>query len=272
MISNRMRMYTNLCFSAIAPEDREEKSHMADIIIGPLEIDPTALMSTLSGGQLRRAALARALIEEPDLLMLDEPTNHLDLGAIEWLEQYLKGYKGALVCVSHDRAFLANISKKVFWIDRGSIRTCPKGYADFDEWAEMIIEQEARELQNLQKKIESEIDWTQGGVTGRRKRNVRRMRELGRLREKIRADRAAYKKATEKVEIDALEVAQASARIAEFKHVYKSFTRSDGSELEVLRDFNLNIMRGDRIGIFGQKRQRQINIIFKTTRQRIEAG
>lgn len=229
----------------------EEKSHLADIIIAPLELDPAAKMSELSGGQLRRAALARALIEEPDLLMLDEPTNHLDLSAIEWLEQYLRQYKGALICVSHDRAFLANISKKVFWIDRGRIRTCPKGYADFDDWAEMILEQEAREIQNTQKKIEAEIDWTQGGVTGRRKRNVRRLRELARLRDKIRADRAAYKRATEKVEMDALAVSQASQRIAEFKHVYKSFER-DGKQIPILKDFNLSLMRGDRIGILGR--------------------
>ncbi len=229
----------------------EEKSHLADIIIGPLELEPAAKMSELSGGQLRRAALARALIEEPDLLMLDEPTNHLDLGAIEWLEQYLRAYRGALVCVSHDRAFLANISKKVFWIDRGLIRTCPKGYADFDDWAEMVLEQEARELQNMQKKLEGEIGWTQGGVTGRRKRNVRRMRELGRLRDKIRADRAAYHKATAKVEMDALEVTVASHRIAEFKHVYKSFER-DGRTIPILNDFNINLIRGDRIGILGK--------------------
>ncbi len=229
----------------------EEKSHLADIIIAPLELDPAAKMSTLSGGQLRRAALAHALVEEPDLLMLDEPTNHLDLNAIEWLEQYLTAYRGALICVSHDRAFLANISQKVFWIDRGLIRTCPKGYENFDEWAEMILEQEARELQNMQKKLEAEVDWTQGGVTGRRKRNIRRMRQLHKLRDKIRVDRAAYKKATEKVEMDALEIAQASQRTAEFKHVYKSFIR-DGKESVILKDFNLNIIRGDRIGILGR--------------------
>ena len=104
--------------------------------------------------------------------MLDEPTNHLDLIAIEWLEKYLKSYPGALVTVSHDRAFLAAVSQKVFWLDRGTIRTCPKGYAEFDAWADVILEQEARELQNLAKKVSSEVDWTQGGVTGRRKRNV----------------------------------------------------------------------------------------------------
>ena len=169
-------------------EHFEEKKHLADIIIGPLGIDPKALMGHLSGGQLRRAALARSLVEAPDVLMLDEPTNHMDLEAIKWLETYLAGYKGALIVVSHDRTFLRNISRKVFWIDRGIIRTSPGGYDDFEEWADKILEQEARALQNMNKKLEREIDWTQGGVTGRRKRNIRRMNELHRLRDKIAKD------------------------------------------------------------------------------------
>ena len=232
-------------------DEADEKSYLAYMIIEPLELKPAAKMSTLSGGQLRRAALARALLEEPDLLMLDEPTNHLDLNAIKWLEQYLAVYRGALICVSHDRTFLNNISQKVFWIDRGIIRTSPGGYAEFDEWAEKIIEQEARELHNAQKKLELEIDWTQGGVTGRRKRNVRRMRELGRLREKISADKAAYNKATAKIEMDALEATKASHRLVEFKHVSKSFER-DSKQIPILNDFNLTILRGDRIGILGR--------------------
>ncbi|MBY0407581.1 MAG: ATP-binding cassette domain-containing protein, partial [Rickettsiales bacterium] len=124
-------------------EQTEARHHLADIMMSPLDLDGEALMGTLSGGQLRRAALARALVEEPDVLLLDEPTNHLDLGAIEWLEQYLAQYRGALVCVSHDRAFLKAVSKKVFWIDRGKVRVCPGGYAGFEEWQEQIVEQEA---------------------------------------------------------------------------------------------------------------------------------
>ncbi|MBY0354700.1 MAG: ATP-binding cassette domain-containing protein, partial [Rickettsiales bacterium] len=170
---------TDFVLNGLPVEERsEDMRYRADMVMTPLDIDGTAQMNTLSGGQLRRAALARALIAAPDILLLDEPTNHLDLGAIQWLEDYLASYAGALVCVSHDRAFLKAVSRKVFWIDRGIIRTCPKGYAYFDEWQEQIVEQEARELQNLQKQFEAEVDWTQGGVTGRRKRNVRRLREL----------------------------------------------------------------------------------------------
>ncbi len=232
-------------------EHFEEKKHLADIIISPLGLEPKMLMGHLSGGQLRRAALARALVEAPDVLMLDEPTNHMDLEAIKWLEGYLSAYKGALIVVSHDRTFLKNISRKVFWIDRGIIRTSPGGYGEFEEWADKILEQEARALQNLNKKLEREVDWTQGGVTGRRKRNVRRMNELHRLREKIAKDKEAYKKATNKIDVDPLTPLAGSKRIAEFKNVNKTFTR-DNKKIKILDDFNYTLIRGDRVGILGK--------------------
>jgi ATP-binding cassette subfamily F protein uup len=239
-------------FSGLPEKKRtEEHMYLVDMVIDPLTLEPEALMNTLSGGQLRRAALARALIEEPDLLLLDEPTNHLDLTAIEWLESYLAGYRGALICVSHDRAFLAAISQKVFWIDRGSIRVCPTGYDGFEEWQEKQIEQEARELHNMQKKLEAEHSWTQGGVTGRRKRNVRRMRELHKLREKIAADRASYQSITGSIKVDSLKPPPASKIVTEFKHVHKSFERN-GETLPILQDFSIRVLKGERIGILGK--------------------
>lgn len=232
-------------------EQTDDQHYLADMIIAPLGLSPEATMGTLSGGQLRRAALARSLIEAPDLLLLDEPTNHLDLQAIQWLEDYLAAYRGALLCVSHDRAFLAAISRKVFWLDRGQIKTCPFGYAGFEEWMETQVAQEARELANQQKKLQAEEGWMHGGVSGRRKRNQRRLGELRRLREKLKSDKALHKSRHARIELDGLSTVQASKIIVEFKEVSKSFTR-DGTTLPILNDFHLRILRGDRIGIIGK--------------------
>ena len=232
-------------------EQTEDKHYLADIVMAPLELVPDAPMGKLSGGQARRAALARALVADPDVLLLDEPTNHLDLAAIAWLEEYLANWRGAVVCVSHDRTFLANISRKVFWLDRGMIRTCPKGYAGFEAWAAEILEHEARELSNLHKKIEQEVDWTQGGVTARRKRNQRRLAELHRMRAKLKADQAAYNQTMRTIELDPLAPTLASKIICEFKNVSYSIPRAGGS-LPILQDFNLRVLRGDRIGILGR--------------------
>ena len=233
-------------------ERTDENSYLADMVIAPLGLDPDSPMRPLSGGQLRRAALAQSLVQDPDILLLDEPTNHLDLQAIEWLEGYLSAYRGALVCISHDRQFLKNVSNKVFWVDRGKLKICPYGYGQFDEWLENIVGQEARELQNLQKKVEAEHSWTQGGVTGRRKRNVRRMRELGRLRDKLVQDKAAYRQRSQKIEMDALDTPNASKISAEFKFVSKSFEREDGTKIRILDDFNHLLLKGDRLGVLGK--------------------
>lgn len=233
-------------------ERTEDKSYLADMVISPLALDADAKMGSLSGGQVRRAALAQSLVDEPDLLLLDEPTNHLDLGSIEWLEGYLKSYRGALVCVSHDRAFLSNISSKILWIDRGTVRSNNRGYKYFEGWAQELLEQEARTLHNMQKKMESELDWTQGGVSARRKRNMRRMNELHRLREKLKKDKASYRSVTTGIKLDPLESVQASKIIVEFKEVSKSFVSDEGKKKKILDNFNLRMLRGDRVGILGK--------------------
>jgi ATP-binding cassette subfamily F protein uup len=163
-----------------ANEETEAVDYRIDAVLHPLDLDPDATMDTLSGGQLRRAALGRALVENPDILLLDEPTNHLDLDIIEWLENYLRGFKGAVVCVSHDRAFLSAMSDKVFWLDRGRMRVCPKGFKDFEDWQTMMIEQEGREIKNRQKWLEMEVEWASRGVPARRKRNQKRLETCGR--------------------------------------------------------------------------------------------
>jgi len=232
-------------------DDASELAYRADRVLQPLALDPDARMGHLSGGQLRRAALAQALVDEPDILLLDEPTNHLDLEAIQWLEQFLARSKSAVICVSHDRTFLSNFTSRVFWIEQGKVRICPAGYAGFEEWAAGILEQEARTLHNMGKKLETELDWTQGGVTARRKRNQRRMNELHRLREKLRVDKAAFAAKTRAIELDPLTATPSSKIVAEFKHVTKRFER-EGKKIPILNDFSVRILKGDRIGILGR--------------------
>ena len=230
----------------------EHKSYLADMMMGPLDLSGDDTLGALSGGQLRRAALARSLVDEPDLLMLDEPTNHLDLEGISWLEDYIANYRGAVLCVSHDRAFLSTISKKTFWIDRGIVRTLNKGYVDFDGWMQGILDQEARTIQNMEKKLEQELDWTQGGVTGRRKRNQKRMENLRLLREKLKADKASFRQTMQKITLEPLPASDTSKLLIESVGVTHSFQRNNGDVLPIMRDFNFRLMRGDRIGLLGK--------------------
>ncbi len=231
------------------PKDKQDESHryLAEMMLEPFELQGDALMERLSGGQMRRAALARSLVEEPEILLLDEPTNHLDLGAIEWLEQYLQSYRGSLLCVSHDKAFLAAISNKIFWLDRGQVRVCPQGFAHFEEWSEMLLEQEARELQRRERILVGEIEWATRGVKARRKRNVRRVDEIRKAREKLKADKSLFRQTMNRIELEPLSANLESKVVAEFIKVGKAFDTK-----KILQGFSLRIMQGDRIGLLGK--------------------
>ena len=144
--------------------------------------------TNLSGGEARRAALARVLAPEPDILLLDEPTNHLDLPAIEWLENELKNLRSAIVLISHDRRFLENLSRSTLWVDRGQTRLLDQSFAAFEDWRDTLLEQEELDAHKLDRKIVREEHWVTHGVSGRRKRNMKRLGDLGKLRQQ-RADR-----------------------------------------------------------------------------------
>src|ERR671934_2824612 len=150
----------------------------------------------VSGGEARRAALARVLAPSPDILLLDEPTNHLDLPTIEWLENELEGRRSALVLISHDRRFLTNLSRATAWLDRGQTRQIDRGFAAFEAWRDEVLAEEEREQHKLDRKIVAEEHWLRYGVTARRKRNVRRLAALQALREARRSYRGAAGNAT----------------------------------------------------------------------------
>ncbi|MFP6696616.1 MAG: ATP-binding cassette domain-containing protein [Alphaproteobacteria bacterium] len=196
----------------------------------------------LSGGESRRAALARVLAPEPDILLLDEPTNHLDLPAIEWLEGELKGLRSALVMVSHDRRFLSNLSRATLWLSQGETRLLNRGFAAFEAWRDEILQLEEDEQHKLDRKIVREEHWLTYGVTARRKRNQRRLADLHGLRQK-RRERV---RPTGNVKLEVTESGLSGKLVVEAKDISKAY---DGTA--IVADFSTRIQRGDRVGIVG---------------------
>jgi ATP-binding cassette subfamily F protein uup len=216
--------------------------YAAEYLLGELGLNGDDDPHQLSGGEARRVALARVLVSKPDVLLLDEPTNHLDLTAIEWLEATLQATKSALLLISHDRRFLENLSRATVWLDRGQTRRLEQGFTAFEDWRDKIFEEEEAERHKLDRKIVREDQWMHGGVTGRRKRNVRRVRELKAMRQAVREQR----RATGSVRFDASEGGLSGKLVVEASAISKSYGHGD-----VVADLTLRVMRGDRLGIVG---------------------
>ena len=228
--------------SGLDKDETGANTYLADILLDKLKIDGALSPASASGGECRKAALARALVNNPDILLLDEPTNHLDITTIETLEDIIKDFRGAVIVISHDRMFLKDVSTATFWLDRGRMHLSNKGFAFFESWHEDIINQEIINQNNLNKKIAEETEWLHKGVTARRRRNMGRLRRLIELRR----ERKEQIKQVGNINLSIDEGDFRSKLVIEAKHISKSFGSRD-----IIKDFSTRIIRGNKIGIVG---------------------
>ena len=219
-----------------------EQGYKIPYYLDQLGLDETSGTANLSGGEARRAALVRTLAAEPDILMLDEPTNHLDLPAIEWLERELASMRCAILLISHDRRFLEKLSRKTIWMDRGETHEIDKGFGHFEDWRDQFLEQEELERHKLDRKIVREQHWIVHGVSGRRKRNMRRVKELASMRKSVKEQRHVKGD----VQFASVETQKSGKLVAELKGISKSY-----GERSIIDDFSVRVMRGERIGLVG---------------------
>ena len=217
-------------------------AHEAAAIADQIGIDLGRDTATASGGERRRAAIVRALAQDPDVLLLDEPTNHLDLGAIDWLEQWLQRFKGAFIVISHDRTFLTRLTKSCLWLDRGNMRRSEIGFGGFEAWTEAVYAEEQRAAEKLDAKLALELHWLQRGVTARRRRNQGRLAKLN----EMRAQRAAMLGPAGGAKLGLAKDDVKTKTVIDAEQVSKGF-----GDRPIIRDFTLRIQRGDRIGLVG---------------------
>ena len=219
-----------------------DDTHAAKSLLIDLGLTGEEDTTRLSGGEARRAALARVLAPEPDILLLDEPTNHLDLPAILWLEEKLAGLRSALVLISHDRRFLQDLTRETVWLDRGRTRTLSRGFAEFEAWRDRELDEEERQQHKIDRKIVAEEHWLRHGVSGRRKRNVKRLSGL----HELRAERRQRVMPTGDIKLEASEAQISGKLVIEAIKIGKSY-----GERVIVENFSTRILRGDRLGIVG---------------------
>ncbi|SDJ22683.1 ABC-F family ATP-binding cassette domain-containing protein [Lutimaribacter saemankumensis] len=207
-----------------------------------LKFDPARPVATASGGERRRAALAKLMAEAPDLMLLDEPTNHLDIQAIRWLENELKQTRAGFVLISHDRAFLRALTRATLWIDRGAVRRREEGFEGFEAWRDKVWEEEDTARHKLDRKIKAEARWAVEGISARRKRNQGRVRAL----QELRADRAAQIKRQGTAAMELADGPKSGRKVIEANGISKAY-----GEKVILRPFDIRILRGDRVAFVG---------------------
>ena len=224
--------------------------HDAEASLMEMGLAPSANPERQSGGQIRRAALAKAFAADPDILLLDEPTNHLDVEMIEALEKRLKAFRGAILLVSHDRAFLESVSTNTLWLRQNIVLKSPKGYGQFNEWAAEIEAAEEKQIARMKTQLRAEARWLSLGVSGRRKRNQGRLGRLKELRKEHARRRSALGEARNTVELTSEVDPSASRKVLEARKISKTFKTPQGP-LKIADEFSIRILRGDRIGIIG---------------------